>query len=259
MEENKEYIEFIEKFKAKKTTDDCYTPDNVYNAVADYVSEHYNLDRTNFCRPFYPGGDYQKYKYSENSIVVDNPPFSIFAQILKFYNEHNIKYFLFAPHLTMFSNSQDFSAIIAGVSVVYENGAKVKTSFATNLENCAFRSAPDLYKIIKTVNDLNASGKQLQQYEYPDYVVTASVLADFSKHGHEFVVNKNECKKIGALDAQKSTKKSIYGGGYLVSESAKQSKLDIEKQIELEKQMKQMKRIKWQLSDREKEIINSFD
>lgn len=30
-----EYDAFVEKFKPKKTTDDCYTPANVYDAVAD--------------------------------------------------------------------------------------------------------------------------------------------------------------------------------------------------------------------------------
>jgi hypothetical protein len=34
-EGNDEYNEFLDKFEAKKTTDDCYTPDNIYAAVAD--------------------------------------------------------------------------------------------------------------------------------------------------------------------------------------------------------------------------------
>ena len=28
-----EYFDFVEKFKPKKTTDDCYTPENVYEAI----------------------------------------------------------------------------------------------------------------------------------------------------------------------------------------------------------------------------------
>lgn len=35
MEMTGEYAAFVEKFKPKKTTDDCYTPDNVYAAVHD--------------------------------------------------------------------------------------------------------------------------------------------------------------------------------------------------------------------------------
>ena len=30
---SKEYEDFVEKFKPKKTTDDCYTPPNVYEEV----------------------------------------------------------------------------------------------------------------------------------------------------------------------------------------------------------------------------------
>ena len=32
---NADYHAFVQKFKPKKTTDDCYTPDIVYNAVAE--------------------------------------------------------------------------------------------------------------------------------------------------------------------------------------------------------------------------------
>ena len=32
------YEAFTEKFKVKKTTDDCYTPENVHDAVADWTN-----------------------------------------------------------------------------------------------------------------------------------------------------------------------------------------------------------------------------
>lgn len=38
-EGNEEYNEFLDKFETKKTTDDCYTPDIVYEAVASWVCE----------------------------------------------------------------------------------------------------------------------------------------------------------------------------------------------------------------------------
>lgn len=53
----KTYEEFVDKFKAKKITDDCYTPENIYEVVANYVADTYKLDRAKFVRPFYPGGD----------------------------------------------------------------------------------------------------------------------------------------------------------------------------------------------------------
>ena len=59
-EEDEEYQEFLEKFEAKKTTDDCYTPDNIYDAVKKWCIEKYGLKGKKIIRPFYPGGDYQK-------------------------------------------------------------------------------------------------------------------------------------------------------------------------------------------------------
>ena len=53
-----EYTAFTEKFKAKKTTDDCYTPDNIFEAVAGWVAKEYHQDPTCFIRPFWPGADY---------------------------------------------------------------------------------------------------------------------------------------------------------------------------------------------------------
>lgn len=76
MAKGENYEEFVEKFKPKKTTDDCYTPPEVYEAVAEWTASEYKLDRENFARPFYPGGDYEHFDY-DSKIVVDNPPFSI--------------------------------------------------------------------------------------------------------------------------------------------------------------------------------------
>lgn len=56
---NKTYEELVESAKPKLTTDDCYTPDNIYSVVREYVAERYGLDPGTFVRPFYPGGDYQ--------------------------------------------------------------------------------------------------------------------------------------------------------------------------------------------------------
>ena len=56
---NKTYEELVESAKPKLTTDDCYTPENIYSVVRDYVAERYGLDPGTFVRPFYPGGDYQ--------------------------------------------------------------------------------------------------------------------------------------------------------------------------------------------------------
>ena len=102
-ENNEEYNEFLDKFEPKKTTDDCYTPDNIYKAVTDWVVKEYNVNAADFVRPFFPGGDYKARAYRKTDIVVDNPPFSILAEIFDFYIENNVRFFLFAPALTSFN------------------------------------------------------------------------------------------------------------------------------------------------------------
>lgn len=55
-EGEEEYQEFLDKFEAKHTTDDCYTPEKVYDAVKEWVADEYDLSPKDFVRPFYPGG-----------------------------------------------------------------------------------------------------------------------------------------------------------------------------------------------------------
>ena len=100
--EDDEYKAFVEKFKKKKTTDDCYTPPNIYDAIADWVAREYGLSRADFVRPFFPGGDYQRFDYPPGAVVVDNPPFSILAEIVAHYRDTGRRFFLFAPTLTLF-------------------------------------------------------------------------------------------------------------------------------------------------------------
>lgn len=259
-DDDEEYQEFLAKFEAKKTTDDCYTPPCVYEAVADYVAEKYRLDKNNFVRPFVPGGDYKSEKYKLNDIVVDNPPFSILAEIIKYYNEHGIKFFLFAPHLTIFSSSSSSvaSCLICGVQITYENGANVNTSFVTNLEDCAFRSCPRLYRAIKTANDdnLKSKRKELPKYEYPKNVVTSPMIVNFSKYGIDFIVKKDECHFIRQLDSQKESKKGLFGAGYLISNRKKSER----EKAEREKAEREKDNIPeaWELSERELAIIRSL-
>lgn len=61
--EDEEYKAFVDKFKTKKTTDDCYTPPAIYEAIAEWVASQYQVPRESFLRPFYPGGDYRREKY----------------------------------------------------------------------------------------------------------------------------------------------------------------------------------------------------
>ena len=246
--EDDEYKEFLEKFEAKKTTDDCYTPDNVYKAVADWCANEYGISSSNFVRPFYPGGNYEKHKYPAGCVVVDNPPFSIIADILRFYCEHNIKFFLFAPTLTLFSGrGLNITYIPVACGVTYENGACVNTSFITNMDAVQIRTAPSLYRAVTAANDENlaAMRKELPKYNYPDHVVTAAIIARWSKYGVDWSVERSQCERIAALDAQKDDDKAIFGGGFLLSDKAAAERAAAERAAAT----------KWQLSEREMAIV----
>lgn len=103
MPKSKTYEEFVEKFKPKLTTDDCATPELVYDAVLGWVAKEYGIDPKSVLRPFWPGLDYQQQEYPDGCVVVDNPPFSILSKICEWYLDRNIKFFLFAPSLTALS------------------------------------------------------------------------------------------------------------------------------------------------------------
>lgn len=49
-DDNADYNSFVEKFEPKKTTDDCYTPENIFDAIADWVAAEYGLDKACFVR-----------------------------------------------------------------------------------------------------------------------------------------------------------------------------------------------------------------
>lgn len=254
-EEDEEYQQFVEKFIPQKTTDDCYTPALVYDAVADWVANKYGIKKSAFVRPFYPGGDYKAFKYPKGCVVVDNPPFSIEAEILSFYKEQGVRFFLFAPSLTLFSSSSSSSsALCCGVPITYDNGANVSTSFLTNLEDRAvrFKSEPTLYKAVKEANDRNLEEqrRELPKYTYPDNIITAPFVARLSKYGVDYSVSVLQSCAISSLDSQKAIGKAIYGNGYIVSEKAAAEKAAAEKAA-----AEKAAATRWQLSEREKAIV----
>ena len=238
------YEDFIEKFKPKKTTDDCYTPPNIYDAVRDWAIERYDLQKKKIIRPFYPGKDYQKEDYPPGCVVIDNPPFSILSKICAWYEEHEIDYFLFAPTLSLFStNSGKSKYIVSGGTVTYENGAKVNTSFVTNLDKNKIVVSHELHDIIAKADKKNKATTPFKKYDYPLEVCTAAKLGYLSKHGVSMEISEKDCFFIRALDSQKETKRGIFGGGFLVSEKAAAEKAAAER---------------WYLSDKEKKIIISL-
>lgn len=175
------YEEFTAKFEPKRTTDDCYTPPEVYDCVLRWAHREYGFDLAKVARPFYPGGDYEREEYPQGCTVVDNPPFSILSKIVKHYQERGVGFFLFAPTLTCMG-IRNCCKVVTGVGVTYANGASVNTSFVTNLDPAQARSAPDLRSELDAAIERlrREKAKALPKYEYPDEVLTAPMLARYS-------------------------------------------------------------------------------
>ena len=212
-----DYKGFTDKFKPKLTTDDCYTPPAVYDAVLRWVTERCGLQGRRIVRPFYPGGDFERYPYEPGDVVVDNPPFSIISKIARFYADKEILYFLFAPHFTCFNIKASPTKIVVYCDITYENGAVVRTSFISNLfPGVAVKTAPGLHKAIKEAQVKTTA--TLPKYAYPANVLTVSKLSRLNEQGIEFQVMDTQCRYISKLESQRTACKGIYGSGFLISD-----------------------------------------
>ena len=208
-----EYQAFVKKFETKKTTDDCYTPPEVYQCVLDWAVERYGFSPDQVVRPFYPGGDYEHYDYPEDCVVLDNPPFSILSKILAFYKQHGIRFFLFSPANVL--RTQKFCTIAAQAQIIYENGASVPTNFVTSFDpDIALMSAPTLHDRLKEVCKKLAKEKKktVAKLVFPDDVLTAARCGWMASHGTGYAVRWDECTPIGSIGPTQ-----IYGGGLLLS------------------------------------------
>lgn len=195
MAKGETYDEFVDKFKPKKTTDDCMTPPEFYEVIKNWACKEYNIDQSKIVRPFWPGGDYQSENYPEGAVVLDNPPFSILVKIIDWYTERNINYFLFEPSLTAFNRRRDGAHhVVVDAPIIYENGAKVQTCFVTNLEPTLARTAPELDREIKQVDEALRKEKKKHnpKYKYPENVVTSSMLKQLSKYGVDYRIDEKD-------------------------------------------------------------------
>ena len=262
LEKLNNYEAFVEKFKPKKTTDDCYTPPYIYDTVLQWLRRNADLEGREIIRPFWPGGDYKAVDYPEGCVVVDNPPFSILAEIKRFYLERGIRFFLFAPHLTLFStDSAEVSYIIANTTVRYENGATVCTDFVTNLPEFAeygIIGEASLKEELESVQRkaLQEKGvkKVFPNYAYPSHLVTTSSVAYLINAGITVRIPRKEMLFVRRLDSQVAKGKGVFGGGFLTSNRMAE-KLEAEKL----KAEKLKAAHQWQLSELELELIEKLN
>lgn len=243
-ESQTEYQQFVDKFKPKLTTDDCYTPNAVFEAVEKWVRKEYKLGNIENIRPFKPEGDYQSESY-EGKVVIDNPPFSILSEIVRWYTDKGVKFFLFAPCLTTFGIALDCQTtkIITGVNIVYENGAKVLTNFVTNMasSNVLVKVAGTLRQRIEEAQPKESA--ELERYNRPKNLKVGTDLVYVAKLGHDWELTNEDCQIVKNADGLKDVGKGLYGGGLIVSDEVAE-KLQAEKSA-----------IVVELSDREKEIV----
>ena len=215
----------------------------------EWATNEYKLQGRKIIRPFYPGGDYENHDYPVDCVVVDNPPFSIFQKIKDFYNKKGIDYFLFGPTLTLFggANREKEKYIITNANITYENGAVVSTSFATNMGEYQVMTAPKLKYLIEQADGEGKNIVKLPKYEYPYNVITSARLGKITTV--DLKIKKGAF--VRRLDSQKEKRKSIFGGGLLVSNESAKAIREAEEAI-------REGTITWELSDREWEIISKL-
>ena len=259
------FEDFCEKFKSKKTTDDCYTPPTIYEVIKNWACKEYGIDPDKIVRPFYPGGDYENFDYAPGAVVLDNPPFSILSQICEFYLGRKIPFFLFAPSLTAFAAKcvcMRMNHIICNCDIVYENGAVVKTSFVTSYGgDVVAQTQPELTQLVnvESARLRHEKVRELPKYEYPWNVLTAAMLQKYSKYGIDYKVHRGECERISVLDAQRNAGKAVFGGGLLLCSRAA-AEMAAAEMAAAERAAAEMAAAHvWKLSPRELAVIEYID
>lgn len=245
-----DYAGFVEKFKPKKTTDDCYTPPAIFEVIEAWVRRKCpQIAHLKTIRPFYPGGDYEKEDYT-GRVVIDNPPFSIITKIRRFYQERGVPYFLFIPGLTAFSSERRDTTVHIGVPIEYANGAKIPTAFASNLfGDIGIIVDGELTGLIETASKKETV--KIPKYEYPPNVITIGRVHKLASARVNIEIRRQSLHRVTGLDSQKEAKKAIFGKGFLCSH-------EVEAELRAAELRAAEERTFWALSEREHEIIDSL-
>lgn len=250
MSKGESYEEFVEKFKPKKTTDDCYTPPRIFEVVEKWARERSKVDISGLetIRPFYPGGDYEHEDY-EGKVVIDNPPFSIYKKIVDFFVEKDIPFFIFGPALSLCTAMRDTcTAIVSYSEVRYENGAVVRTSFMTNLfGEAGVIISPELHRAIKAANDENVARekKTVRKIVYPFNLTSAAKLGSLAVHlDEDITIDRMDM----ALVRGKVGDEKIFGSGLLLSDRAA-NLLAAARKLAYENKLEAMRRLEAAVND----------
>lgn len=228
-----DYESFVAKFReGPKTTDDTFTPRDVYEAVVRYVGEVFPLEGKEILRPFYPGGDYERASYPEDGVVIDNPPFSMFTKICAFYAARRIPFFLFGPGLTIASCCKYCTAVVVGRQLTFANGAAVKCNFASNLfGDTMIMTAPRLDRLLAACPSQNVKAG-LPRYAYPEELLSVSDMQTICSGGVDFRVGRSEAAVVRKLDNMPREKRGgLFGDHFLLSAAKAKAKAEADRTI----------------------------
>lgn len=257
-----EYESFVEKFKAKHSSDDTFTPKNIYETVRDWAVRRYGIKPgTPIVRPFWPGSDYTKADYPTGCVVIDNPPFSILSKIVAFYNARGVRFFLFVPTLTSIAHCRDGKTafVTTNINICFENGAHVNTSFLTNMEppDVLATTASDLFDALYSVNTDNEkrTKRKVTKLTFPDELITGARMGYLTVNHVPFTVRRADAVFVRRLDNYSET---IFGGGFLLSPRAAAERAAAKRAAAERAAAEGAADHKIELSDREKEIIRSI-
>ena len=209
---HEDYDGFVAKFRRKKTTDDCMTPPDVYDVALRWIRAHCREELRGFTpvRPFWPDTEYTQFDYQPGCAVVDNPPFSCFASIVRWYMERGIPFFLFYQSKTAIGALRPGVAVVMiNATITYANGARVSTSFITNMlqPDIVLMTDPQLRMELM---EANRPKKTKPKTELPDDVLSFGSLNRICKR-YRLTVLHSEAEKI------RSSGVNIYGGGMRVT------------------------------------------
>lgn len=157
-------------------------------------------------------------------MVIDNPPFSIYAKVVRFYLSRGIHFLLFAPGLTQLVAGADVCYLCTFNNVTYQNGALVRTCFTTNLvpdtrlwtcpelRRRVQQAADDYYnRVIRNLYGCKKNGAK-KKYAYPDHLITAATVGKIAVRGVELRIPAHECTYI-----RRAGDVELFGSGLLLS------------------------------------------
>lgn len=204
------YEEFINKFKPINGSDECYTPPPVFECVYNYVRELFpQFNNMENLRPFKPNSNFLKEDYA-NKVVIDNPPFSILSYIVNFYQLNNVKFWLFAPTLTIMQYYKKCDIVITKSQITYANGAKIATSFLTNMFG-DYRIVLD-GNLTEKINKQSSSKKKIVLKNRLPYVLSGARLQKWVMPNKILTIKQEDTLPV------LSSKYKIFGNGCYVRE-----------------------------------------